>query len=49
MGPVAASKVGYINNSFVLNPTKEQLDSNKKYIFFKNLTLSRQGKRSSFE
>jgi polyribonucleotide nucleotidyltransferase len=25
MGPVAASKVGYINNSFVLNPTKEQL------------------------
>lgn len=25
MGPVAASKVGYINGSFVLNPTKEQL------------------------
>ncbi len=25
MGPVAASKVGYINSSFVLNPTKEQL------------------------
>ena len=25
MGPVAASKVGYINNNFVLNPTKEQL------------------------
>jgi polyribonucleotide nucleotidyltransferase len=25
MGPVAASKVGYINNSFFLNPTKEQL------------------------
>ena len=25
MGPVAASKVGYIKGSFVLNPTKEQL------------------------
>lgn len=25
MGPVAASKVGYINGSFILNPTKEQL------------------------
>lgn len=25
MGPVAASKVGYINGGFVLNPTKEQL------------------------
>jgi len=25
MGPVAASKVGYINNEFVLNPTKEDL------------------------
>jgi polyribonucleotide nucleotidyltransferase len=25
MGPVAATKVGYINGSFVLNPTKEQL------------------------
>jgi len=25
MGPVAASKVGYINNDFVLNPTKAQL------------------------
>ena len=25
MGPVAASKVGYINDNFVLNPTKEQL------------------------
>lgn len=25
MGPVAASKVGYINGSFVLNPNKEQL------------------------
>jgi len=25
MGPVAASKVGYIDNNFVLNPTKEML------------------------
>lgn len=29
MGPVAASKVGYINGSFVLNPTKEQLKESK--------------------
>lgn len=29
MGPVAASKVGYINGSFVLNPTKEQLKDSK--------------------
>ena len=27
MGPVAASKVGYINNEFVLNPTKEMLEN----------------------
>ena len=27
MGPVAASKVGYVNNEFVLNPTKEILSN----------------------
>ena len=25
MGPVAASKVGFIENKFILNPTKDQL------------------------
>ena len=27
MGPVAASKVGYVNNEFILNPTKEMLQN----------------------
>ena len=28
-GPVAASRVGYINNEYVLNPSKEQLKESK--------------------
>ena len=30
MGPIAAARVGYINNEYILNPTKEQLDENCK-------------------
>ena len=26
MGPIAAARVGYINNEYILNPTKEELD-----------------------
>ena len=26
MGPIAAARVGYINDEYILNPTKEQLD-----------------------
>jgi polyribonucleotide nucleotidyltransferase len=29
LGPIAASRVGYINNNFVLNPTKEELKESK--------------------
>jgi len=28
-GPIAASRVGYINNNYVLNPTKEELKNSK--------------------
>jgi len=28
-GPIAASRVGYINNKYVLNPTKKELDGSK--------------------
>jgi polyribonucleotide nucleotidyltransferase len=30
MGPIAASRVGYINDEYILNPTKEQLDEDCK-------------------
>ena len=28
-GPIAASRVGYINDQYVLNPSKEQLKESK--------------------
>jgi len=31
-GPIAASRVGYINNSYVLNPSKEELKESKLYL-----------------
>ena len=30
MGPIAAARVGYINDEYILNPTKEQLDEDCK-------------------
>ena len=30
MGPMAAARVGYINDEYILNPTREQLDENCK-------------------
>ena len=30
MGPIAAARVGYINDEYILNPTKEQLDQDCK-------------------